>query len=173
MKKNINLKNNKGISLITVIVTLILMTIILTSIVYSNNRTNEIKKAMLLNSDIEELTKKVEMYYLEREKLPIDETEGYCYTEGSVNGSESVYYYRIDTSLLENLNLNNKEKLDEQWYVMNEETHTIYFVKREGGTIRPQIAQYSNDYDNIIGLADTSIDFNKDSRRRSRWRRKC
>lgn len=181
MRKNINLKSNKGISLITVIVTVILMTIILTSIVYSNNRTNEIKQSMLLNSDIEELTKKTEMYYLEKETLPIkiDENSKFCYKEENkvVDVGEDVYYYRIDTALLENLNLNNKEKIadtklesvrpGDQWYVINPETHNIYFIKFDIGI--EQTAKYSK-YNLIISMADEKIDFNKKpNTSRSKW----
>ena len=43
MIKNINLKDNKGIALVSVIVTIVVMLVILTSIVFSTNRTNEIK----------------------------------------------------------------------------------------------------------------------------------
>ena len=176
MVKNIKLKNNKGISLASVLVTVILMIIILTSIVYSNNRTNEIKKAMLINSDIEELTKKVEVYYLEKETLPITQTvDEYTYIEDeskfiNKNVGDTIVktadnntplYYRLEISLLDNVTLNNKEILsgeESQWYVINPETHTIYFVKREAGKNVIQLGQYNENYGDIIlaAISDSS-----------------
>ena len=129
-----NLKDAKGISLASVLVTVIVVIIVLTSIVYSNNRTKEIQQAMLLNSDIEQLSKKVEIYYLEKQTLPIDETDKYVYRDDTfnhgINDPEDPKYYRIQLSLLDNLNLNNKEIIDAdasgtltdediQWYVIN------------------------------------------------------
>ena len=157
MIRKINLKNNKGISLASVIVTLILAMIILTSIIYSNNRTKEIQKAMLLNSDIEELTKKVDVYYLEKGTLPMVEDlfSPYKYSDGDEIDSDTPVYYKLEISLLENITLNNKEIISEslaegdQWYVINKETHTIYFVKCIDGKVVPQIAQYSNKYESI------------------------
>ena len=171
MIKNIKLKNNKGISLVSVIVTIIVMLVILTSIVFSTNRTNEIKRAMLINSDIEELTKKVEVYYLEKETLPVDEDENYQYPKSISELSEDEFketpvYSRLQISLLDNVTLNNKEELPNQWYVINPETHTIYFVKKDASKLVIQDAQYSSKYETLInnakvGTGTGRINFNQ------------
>lgn len=161
------LKNNKGISLASVLITVVLMIIILSSIIYSNSRTNEIKEAMLINSDIEELTKKVEMYYLEKGTLPLLEDANYNYNTTTERGT-NVIYYKLQISLLDNLNLNNKENIqtnnllteNDQWYVINKQTHTIYFVKYINGEKNLQTAAYSNQYSNIINQAETKGVFN-------------
>ena len=69
--------------------------IILSSIIYSNSRTDEIKKAMYINSDIEELTKKVEMYYLEKETLPLEEEDSEFNYSGSNNINGHVSYSKL------------------------------------------------------------------------------
>ena len=156
------LKNNKGITLISVVITVIMMITILSSIIYSNNNSNELKEEMLLNSDIEQLNKKVQLYYLKNKTLPIDES---VYLD---NEEDGLKYYKLKTSLLENLNLKNLEKIEyeetftdnDQWYVINKETHLIYFVKYINGEIEFQEGKYSEKYENIIGNIPSDIKFN-------------
>lgn len=182
MKK---ISNNKGISLISVLVTVILMLIILSSIIFSNSRTKEIQKTMLLNSDIEELNDKVRVYYLKHETIPIDRNEKFSYyvdedSDGKAGPTEPTYY-RLSVSSFDNLTLNNLEILndhpnaelsweDKQWYVINPETHLIYFVKHEENEEtgeyekKLQEAKYSKKYDSIIAKAIASgIKFNKEA----------
>ena len=156
------LKNNKGITLISVVITVIIMITILSSIIYSNNNSNELKEEMLLNSDIEQLNKKVQLYYLKNKTLPIDES---VYLD---NEEDGLKYYKLKTSLLENLNLKNLEKIEDeetftnndQWYVINKETHLIYFVKYIDGETKLQEGKYSERYENIIGNIPSDIKFN-------------
>ena len=142
------LKNNKGITLISVVITVIIMMTILTSIIYSNNNSNELKEEMLLNSDIEQLNKKVKLYYLKNKTLPIDENV-YCTKTFNVESEEiELMFYKLNISSLENLNLKNLEK-DNQYYVINKETHLIYFVI-DGGI---QEGKYSEKYSDIVKKA--------------------
>ena len=165
------LKNNKGISLASVLVTVILMIIILSSIIYSNNRTDEIKKSMLINSDIEELTKKVEIYYLEKGTLPIEEVDTSIFNYKTQKNGKDVIYYKLQVSLLKNIMLNNKESItseyslteNDQWYVMNKQTHTIYFVKYTNSKVKLNEGSYSNKYENIITAAESLGVFNTNS----------
>lgn len=156
------LKNNKGITLISVVITVIMMITILSSIIYSNNNSNELKEEMLLNSDIEQLNKKVQLYYLKNKTLPIDES---VYLD---NEEDGLKYYKLKTSLLENLNLKNLEKIEDeetftnndQWYVINKETHLIYFVKYIDGEIKFQEGKYSEKYLDVVKNAYINeIDF--------------
>ncbi len=147
----------------------------MSTIIQSSSDSEKAKKAMLLNSDIEELNNKIKNYYLEKKSLPIDkDNKKYMYYNGSFGDPGTLEndipaYYRLVISELENLSLNEKEKIDLkadsltdkdiQWYVINEETHTIYFVKKESSVYTIQNAKYSEKYSSII-LA-TGNKFNK------------
>ena len=67
MKFKIN--SNKGMSLSTIVISIILMIIILSTIILSVKQTSEVKAEMQLNNDIEELTRRVKLYYLEKLKI--------------------------------------------------------------------------------------------------------
>lgn len=145
------LKNNKGITLISVVITVIMMITILSSIIYSNNNSNELKEEMLLNSDIEQLNKKVQLYYLKNKTLPISDGEPI----EDLDGDLGLNFYKLNISLLENLNLKNLEK-DNQYYVINKETHLICFVIGE----EIQKGKYYENYKNIIDNISNEIEFN-------------
>ena len=56
------LKNNKGISLITALMTVVIMTILLTTITYTAQKNIRVKKINQLYSDLRELTDAVQLY---------------------------------------------------------------------------------------------------------------
>ena len=56
-------------------IAIILMVIILSSIILAVNKTSETKDAMRLNNDIEELSRRVNLYYFKNGTIPIDKQE--------------------------------------------------------------------------------------------------
>ena len=177
-----NIKNNKGITLSTVMISVILLIVIMSSIILSASKTNETKKAMLLNNDIEELNRKVNLYYLQNGIVPIDENIIIEMPEG-----ENIYYNRLMIEVFDNLNLNNKELIEKdaygsiktkddegneiqnKCYVINEETHLIYYVeykeveKAEGlkeWIWEPIEYKYSELYKEFLEKVD--IEYNKE-----------
>lgn len=170
---NINIKSSKGMSLSTIIVSIILMIIILSSIILSVNKTSETKDAMQLNNDIEELTRKVNLYYSQNGTIPIDESnvlyEEVAYIDE--NGFDvKANYYRLLISTFDNLSLTNKEKnitkdgkeILSKCYVINKETHLIYYleyIKTENGKLiyKPIEYKYLEGYDNFVKEAKKTI----------------
>lgn len=153
----INIKNNKGITLATTIIAVVLMVVIVSSIILSKNNTDENKDASLLNSDIEELTRKVNLYYLQNGTIPIDES--ILYTKKIENEDEEYNFYRLVISNLDNLNLRNLEELEvgeseskklKKGYVIHPETHLIYYGEIENGNFKPVEGKYSENYENIL-----------------------
>ena len=82
------LKNNKGISLITALMTVVIMTILLTTITYTAQKNIRVKKINQLYSDLRELTDAVQLYYVKHDKLPVT-GEMYVVSEDFVQKEKS------------------------------------------------------------------------------------
>ena len=130
------MKNNRGVTLITMVITIIVMLILTTTILFSV--TNRMSSQMVDNlySDLTILRDKVNLYYLKYGKLPLGEeyiTISQIPTNILNPNDEGSKYYVIDVNAIENLSLNNANDI----YVINEGTHTIYYpsgVEYEGVT---------------------------------------
>ena len=77
------LKNNKGISLITAVMTVLILMIILTTISYTAINNTKVKKINGFYSDLRVITDKVQLYYAEHNKLPVEDIF-YIITETSI-----------------------------------------------------------------------------------------
>lgn len=148
------LKDSKGITLLALTITIIVMMILSGTLIISTNNQLKIKKINNLYSDIELLKNKVSEYYIKNKTLPIkgeyanaDEVKTILKTNGAKNienlldvndkiGDEKTYYV-IDLAKLDNLTLNYGRKYSE-WesgtslqdlYIINIKSHQIYYPK--------------------------------------------
>ena len=88
------LKSNKGISLITAVMTVLLIIIILTTISYTAINNVKMKKINGFYSDLRMITDKVQVYYAEHGKLPVKNVSYIVmdsYIEKAVNGTYEEY----------------------------------------------------------------------------------
>lgn len=133
----INLKNNKGVTLIGLSVTVLIMLIIAGTLIYNSAIGNSNRSLTNMYNDIELLQGKVSAYYVEYGKLPVLSVK-YPYTENiqGINVNDNDNYYVIDLSLLSNLTLNygkgyqdikNSSNFNSDVYVINEQSHNIYY----------------------------------------------
>lgn len=125
-------KDDKGITLLALTITVFVMVIVMGTLIYNANNQVKVQKVNKLYSDIELINDKVSDYYLKYNTLPLkkveDEIVGYCSAEGLVNilkanGAENSKtqddlldkadsktnqstYYVIDLSKMDNLTLN-------------------------------------------------------------------
>ena len=132
--------NEKGITLMTLIITIILLVIItgvLSMNAYSSMQLSNLTK---LQNDIQSLNDRVASYYVKNGKLPIYNDYSLTKTElisiiNDISYSDNNTYYILDLDELDNLSLNygdayksngtkNKDK-----YIINEETHIIYYLE--------------------------------------------
>lgn len=116
----IKLKNNKGVTLIVLTVTIIVLLIIISITIYNSKRQLAIKNVNNLYSDIESISTKVSDYYLKNNSLPIFENNAYLNNASQlqllfksnggvgelINPNDDGPYYVINLSKLENLTLN-------------------------------------------------------------------
>lgn len=136
------IKQEKGISLVSLVIVVALMTIIASTVVQiSLNRfkINELKK---MYNDLELLQDKVSNYYLRYNVLPIlrDNTNDaikYTYTtlDFTQNNENDANYYILDLQAMEGIALNYGEfgfknpNLSTDVYIINEDTHIVYYVE--------------------------------------------
>ena len=133
MKKNI-LKNNKGISLITLIVTIIVLAILVSLSIRNLDTGTDIKNYNYMCADIELLETKVMTYYNDKETLPVkgDPIPNVKSTlGGQASSRDNDIYYQIDVSQLYNITLNygGGNISNRNIYIINEQSHEIYYYK--------------------------------------------
>lgn len=137
------MKNNKGITLISLVVTIILLMILTFTVVINVENYNSEKIKSNFKSDIKTLEEEVNQYYARIKELPIaNEYENVLMLEGVKNINDGDKYYIIDIKQLD-LVLNNGHDYEELYkrnktdkisdltdlYIINEQSHTIYYPK--------------------------------------------
>lgn len=134
------IREQKGITLVTLTISVIIMIIISSTLLY-NARTG-IKTRNLNNmyNDINVLEERVGLYYTKYGKIPVLDRE-YTNIENikNINPNDNEKYYAIDLQAIENITLNfgkDYETYKEIFnptltdiYVINEQSHNIYYVK--------------------------------------------
>ena len=118
----IKLSDNKGITLIALLITIIIIMILAVSVTVSNRSTTELREYYKVKEDIIALTEEVQIYYLKNEELP---TKGgaisFSIPAKDKNPNDNSNYYEID-----NTKLNVQLKKEDYTYIVNEESLTVY-----------------------------------------------
>ena len=149
----INLRSNKGVTLLVLTITVIVL-IIVSSIIITNSKSQiATKRINNLYSDIDSISTKVSDYYLKNNSLPVydnaylnnsTELNSLFQTNGGndyhININDSGVYYVLNLSKLDNLTLNYGSDF-KNWsdtstyndyqdlYIINEVSHQIYYPK--------------------------------------------
>ena len=167
-----DLKNNKGITMISLVITIIVLMIVTSITIYNGTVQLGIKKIDNLYVDIDSISTKVAEYYLKNEALPIfsnkyvtnkDALEAIFTANGATTNITNVNdgndYYVIDLSKLDNLTLNYGDDY-KNWtssstsaniqnvYIINTVTHQIYFP--QGIHLKDEYYFTRNPDENII-----------------------
>lgn len=138
------LNNQKGVSLVTLTITVIVI-LILTGIVLYNVKDNlGVQKLKSMQADIENLRDKIESYYIEYGSIPakIEYTNITSIKNAGVISDkvDTGKFYIIDLSAIDNLTLTygkdygkiedeTQENSLEDIYIINEDSHNIFYVK--------------------------------------------
>ena len=129
--------NNKGITIISLLITVAIMLIISSTAIYTSMDRFEINKLNKMYNDINLLSDKVANYYLRYGELPVIKNNEYTYTNLNFNKNinDDNTYYIINLSAMENISLNygmegykNPNRSDDV-YVVNNVSHNVYYVK--------------------------------------------
>mgnify|MGYP004657027969 CR=1 FL=1 len=147
--KNFRVGENRGITLVVLVITIVVMLIITTTIISLS--TNNLKTKHLSNmyTDIKSLDDKVAVFYNQYGTLPLKEKfTGSMQFQTAANPNDDLDgYYVIDVNKLNNLVLTKKLTWqNEDVYIINTKTHTIYYphgVTLDGETYYRLPGEYS------------------------------
>lgn len=128
-----NLKKQNGITLTVLAITVVILLIISTIVILSAKTGIEQRALNNMYNDIRALDGKIALYYDQHAELPISYNESgekqiinkEDVKDTNKNPNDNEIYYVIDKSKLDNLNLS----YPNDTYVVNEQSHTIYYVK--------------------------------------------
>lgn len=113
-----------------IIVVFLICIILIFGIIYSLVQ-NGIELSVLNNvyKDIDIIEQRVAIYYLNNGNLPTKDKN--INFNNSINPNDSDNFYEIDLEKLENLSINygKKEYGEEDIYIINDQSHTIYYLK--------------------------------------------
>ncbi len=133
--KNKLLKNQKGITIFSLLLIIVIMAILASIAIKNIDTGKDISDYNKMCADIELLTNKVQAYYREHNTLP---TTGSGITRSELGWNNSYfpfrdgqYYYLLDYSKLYNVTLNfgGGNLSNRDVYVINEQSHAIYYLK--------------------------------------------
>ena len=143
------LKQEKGVTLLTLAAVIIVMGIITTTLMYTIRDTNDTGKITNLYSDVKNLTDKVSNYYATYGKIPAIRKEAMITEiksaiesapESPVGANDTGDYLLLDLHALENLTLNYGKEFENvynantigsyrDFFVINENSHNIFYLK--------------------------------------------
>ncbi len=162
----INLKNDKGITLVALTITILLFMLILSTITFSSLSSVHVKQLNNMYADITNLQEKIDIYYLQNGTLPVKAGEENKINVNGMtneniastykwlaerNGNDGDIYYLLTEDSYQKLGgitLSNS-KAEDKFYI-NELTHTIYYEKGvqvsevEGKKYTIDLSEYTN-----------------------------
>lgn len=105
---------------------LIIAIILFCGLINAINNGINLSKVNSMYEDIEILEDKISLYYLDYGYVPVKEKVDF---NNSVNPNDNEVYYEIDLKELDNIYLNYGKKNNNQndYYIINEQSHTIYY----------------------------------------------
>lgn len=138
------LRKEKGVTLVSLVITIIVMLILVISVTASLSSTTEVKKYNQIKEDIVALTEEVKNYYLTNGSLPVVTSTSFTKANfndnmiKNLNVNDGDQYYPIKTDLL-SITLNkgegnkNNNYTTSDLYIVNEKSLTVYYLA--GATI--------------------------------------
>lgn len=137
------IKQEKGITLVTLVITIIILLIITSTLIYNADDTMQLQKRTNLYNDIELLREKVSEYYNEYGEIPaeIKYTNIGNLTEVLSKNNDTGDFYVIDLETMSGISLNygkdyenikkdiNNANSYTDVYIINENSHNIFFVQ--------------------------------------------
>lgn len=120
MKKQ---KKNKGVTLIIVVITIVIMGILLATVVYNAQKRNKIGSLDNLYTDLTILEGKYKVYYQQHNYIPVEELyTGDTAFKAQMNHNDNEKYYVVDLQKLNNVSLKTNGT-----FIINEKTLSVYY----------------------------------------------
>lgn len=133
------IKNEKGVTIIALAITMVIVFILLGTITFSANTSIKLKDLNNMYADIKTLEDTVALFYLNYGTVPVKSGEapiqylpvGIYHNGPVINPNDGNYYYKIDLTQLENISLTygTDEEDEDDCYIINAKTNMIYYLK--------------------------------------------
>lgn len=141
MKKYI--KNQRGITLIALIVTIIIIAILVGVTVRYANIGTDVRNYNYMCADIELLENKIKLFYNDKGTIPtvgsVINAKSFLGTQANTKDNDN--YYKVDVSQLYNVTLNYGGGADENdAYIINEQSLKVYYLK---GVVLDNVKYYT------------------------------
>lgn len=114
---------------INVIIYIAIFLVMMFTIIFYTKNGLSISKLNNMYKDIEVLEDQVSVFYINNNNLPIK--NDVIDFKNSINPNDNDIFYEIDLEKLENINLSygNKKNGNNDIYIINEQSHTIYYLE--------------------------------------------
>ena len=127
-----NIRDNKGITLMAEVITVLLLLLIISIITYSSVSSLQVRRLNDMYADIVTIQGKAQNYYIKYGEAPVTDDKVQESIIESISeelnpNDDSEGYYKVDISKLNNITLNNKQ--DDNYYFINTKTLTVYYSK--------------------------------------------
>lgn len=123
------MKKQEGISLITLIATIIILLILTATIIVNYDSRSQYSNYRNMCADIEMLKDKILTYYNKYEEIP-KTGEAINVSNINVKDGETGNFYEIDLNKISILTLNyGTKQVQEDIYIINENSLNIYYLK--------------------------------------------
>lgn len=130
------MREERGVTLITLVVTIVIIMILAVSFTTSMSSTIELEKYNQVKEDVINLTEDIKQYYLKNGYLPVDKSHTYDLNNVPTkdkNPNDNGNYYFIRTNSLDtDLNYGDGNKNSnfntDDVYVVNEKSLTVYYL---------------------------------------------
>lgn len=125
-------KRNKGITLVSLVVTIVVILILTTIIVKNTYTGSDYKKYKLMCADVKMLEDKILIYYNKFAKIPTIAENGQVQTSNMPEGLASILdtanheYWKIDVSKLSGITLNYGDA--EDVFIIDTTTFEVYYL---------------------------------------------
>jgi type II secretory pathway pseudopilin PulG len=128
MKKNL-LKSQKGVTLLSLVITIVVILILTSTVIFQVNDTTEANRLNDLYADINLLEDKILLYYNNYSEIPVIEPEISVVPQG-IEKEDTDKFYEIDLTKLRGITLKYGNKTDrEDIYIVNNRTLKVYYLK--------------------------------------------
>ena len=128
---NKKIVNEKGITLSVLVLTVVVMALLITTIGISVSSYGDVKTLKTFYNDLQIVREKTDVYYEKIKELPVSEEITFDMVTllgDSRNENDGEIYYKLDLSLLDDMNLTyGINNTSNNYYIVNEESHNIYY----------------------------------------------
>lgn len=160
-------KNEKGVTLITLVLTVIVILIITSMIIYKSRESVSVRNIENLYNDISELKIKINDYYDEYGKLPVifkcENTSNLSNSNILNNDEKNSDFYVVDLDNLKGITLNYGKEYKEiksekdvvnytDIYIVNSVTHNVFYVEGVKVGEKKYYTNYTKADDTVIDL---------------------